>query len=34
MSLKTREQIKSTMELFHKHVSFLIQGFRIKLETF
>ena len=26
LSLKTREHIKSMMELFHKHVSFLIKG--------
>ncbi|WP_061379202.1 hypothetical protein, partial [Streptococcus pneumoniae] len=33
-SLKTREHIKSTMELFHKYVSFLIQEIKIKMINF
>ncbi|WP_078934925.1 hypothetical protein, partial [Streptococcus pneumoniae] len=33
-SLKTREHIKSTMELFHKYVFFLIQEIKIKMINF
>ncbi|ELU57533.1 hypothetical protein PCS8203_00972 [Streptococcus pneumoniae PCS8203] len=33
-SLKTREHIKSTMELFHKYVFFFIQEIKIKMINF
>ncbi|EHZ51582.1 hypothetical protein SPAR83_1527 [Streptococcus pneumoniae GA44386] len=32
--MKTREHITSTMELFHKYVSFLIQEIKIKMINF